>query len=168
MDASGLSAFSALPLLPLMGLFWYLERHSRQDIGFVWGRLRDYGLAVLYPVLVLGLVAVVSAAAGAVDTALVDWGKAWRNVALISASTIVAALMTEEGFFRGRLLASLQRANVKRNATLFWSSLAFSLWHLSAVTLDTGFDLPAAQIPVFMLNASTRRRSMVPRQACSG
>ena len=38
---------------------------------------------------------------------------------------------------------------------LLWSSLAFSLWHLSGVALDTGigFDLSAARIPVFMANA---------------
>ena len=35
-----------------------------------------------------------------------------------------------------------------------WTSLAFSLWHLSAVSLDTGFDLPWGQIPIFMVNAT--------------
>jgi membrane protease YdiL (CAAX protease family) len=34
-----------------------------------------------------------------------------------------------------------------------WSSLAFALWHLSAVTLETGFDLPLSQVPVYMVNA---------------
>ena len=38
--------------------------------------------------------------------------------------------------------------------TLLWTSAAFSLWHLSAVTLETGFDLPARQIPIFMVNAT--------------
>lgn len=154
MDASGLSAFSALPLLPLMCLFWFLEKHSRQEMGFVLGRLRDYCLAVLHPALVLGLVAAISAAAGALDISQIDWGKAWRNVALVSVSTIMVALVTEEGFFRGWLFASLQRAGIKRLAILLWSSVAFSLWHLSAVTLSTGFDLPAAQLPVYMLNAA--------------
>jgi len=35
---------------------------------------------------------------------------------------------------------------------LLWSSVAFVLWHVSAVTLDTGFDLPAPQIPIYLLN----------------
>jgi hypothetical protein len=34
-----------------------------------------------------------------------------------------------------------------------WSSIAFSLWHWSAVVLKTGFDPPRAQVPVFMVNA---------------
>jgi membrane protease YdiL (CAAX protease family) len=154
MDASGLSAFSALPLCPLMLLLWYLEKHPRQNMGFVWGRPRDYGLALLYPVLVLSAIALIAASAGALDLSKTDWAKASRNFAILSLSTALVSLITEEGFFRGWLIASLQRAGVTRNATLIWSSLAFSLWHLSAVTLATGFDLPAAQIPVFMLNAA--------------
>lgn len=54
MDATGFTAFSALPLCPLLALFWYLERFSRVEIGITWGRPRDYGLAVLYPLAVLG------------------------------------------------------------------------------------------------------------------
>ena len=154
MDASGLSAFSALPLFPLMLLLWYLEKHSPQDMGFVWGRPRDYGLALLYPLLVMSVIAIISATAGAIDLAKTDWTKAWRNFALFAASTVLVALITEEGFFRGWLIASPQRIGVTRSATLVWSSLAFSLWHLSAVTLSTGFDLPRGQIPVFMLNAA--------------
>ena len=154
MDASGLSAFSALPLFPLAGLFWYLERLSRRSMGLVWGRWSHYGLAVLCPVAVLGLVGLISAASGAVDISQTDWEKAWLNFALVTISTIFAAILTEEGFFRGWLFASLGRAGVKQERILVWSSIAFSLWHLSAVTLPTGFDLPIEQIPVFMINAA--------------
>ena len=43
MDATGLSTFSALPLFPLLGLFWYLQRLSRAEMGFAWGQWRHYG-----------------------------------------------------------------------------------------------------------------------------
>jgi hypothetical protein len=56
MDATGLSAFSALPLFPLLGLFWYLQRLSRVEVGFAWGQWRHYGLAALYPVCVMGVI----------------------------------------------------------------------------------------------------------------
>jgi len=154
MDAAGLSAFSALPLFPLMGLFWYLERLSRRSVGFVWGRWDRYGLALLHPVFVMGVIAAVSAAAGAVDLSRTDWSKASLNLALVTVSTILVAIITEEGFFRGWLWASLERAGQTRSRALIWSSVAFSLWHLSAVTLETGFDLPATRIPVFMVNAA--------------
>ncbi len=154
MDASGLSVFSALPLFPLMGIFWYLERLSRRSMGFGWGQWRHYGLATLYPILVLGMVTLVSAAAGAVDLSQTDWQKAGLNFVLVTVSTILVVIITEEGFFRGWLWASLERASQQQGGVLLWSSIAFSLWHLSAVALETGFDLPARQIPVYMVNAA--------------
>ena len=41
MDAIGLSPFSAIALLPLMLLFWYVEGLSRSEMGFKWGRPAD-------------------------------------------------------------------------------------------------------------------------------
>src|SRR5215813_2709313 len=154
MDATGLLAFSALPLFPLMGLFWYLQAFPRGVMGFVWPQWSDYGLAFLFPVVVLGLIALISAAAGVINISETNWGKAWLNIVLVSVSTILVAILTEEGFFRGWLWASLERAGQQGIRALAWSSIAFALWHLSAVTLDTGFNPPAAQVPVFMVNAA--------------
>lgn len=154
MDATGLSIFSALPLLPLMVLFWRLERLSRSEVGFTWGRPGDYWQALLYPLIVLGAATLAAAAGGAIDLSETDWRKFWLNLIAGGLSTTLVVMVTEEGFFRGWLWASLERAGRGRGRTLVWTSVAFSLWHLSAVSLDTGFDLPAAQIPVFMANAT--------------
>jgi membrane protease YdiL (CAAX protease family) len=153
MYSSGLSAFSALPLFPLIALFWYMERLSRRSIGFVGGHASHYLLAVLHPLVVLGALAIVSSAAGAVDTSQVSWGSISRNFALMAISTILIAMITEEGFFRGWLFASLEDKGLKGIQALLWSSIAFAFWHLSAVLLPTGFDLPRARIPLFILNA---------------
>lgn len=153
MDATGLTAFSALPLLPLTGGFWYLQRLSRPAMGYTWGRGRHYALAALYPLIVLGAVALISMAAGAASLSIPNWRKALLNIALVTVSTILVATLTEEGFFRGWLWASLQRAGRKEIHILLWSSVAFALWHLSWVTLTTD-RLPMAQIPVFMTNAA--------------
>ena len=154
MDAIGLSAFSALPLLPLMGLFWYLERLSRTEIGFVSGRVRHYGLALFHPVLVLGLAALTASITGVINLESTDWRKAGLNLALVTLSTILVVTVTEEGFFRGWLWASLKRADQNKLRVLVWSSLAFAAWHLSAVLLETGFNPPLAQVPIFLVNAA--------------
>ena len=154
MDATGLSAFSALPLFPLLILFWYLQRLSRLSVGFALGSWRHYGLAVLYPVIVIGAVACIAAAAGAIDLSKTNWEKAWINCARVALATFLVVILTEEGFFRGWLWASLQRADVKPTRVWIGTSVAFALWHLSAVALDTGFNPPVAQIPVFMVNAA--------------
>src|SRR5262245_11193382 len=110
MDAIGLSAFSALPLLPLFLVFWYCQRLTRTSVGFVWGRWRHYALAILYPVIVIGALAGVAFGAGVVDVANTRWEKAWLNCALLTFATFLTAIVTEEGFFRGWLWGSLRHA----------------------------------------------------------
>jgi hypothetical protein len=152
MDANGLTDFSALPLCPLMLLCWYLERQPRPRMGFAWGRLRDYGLAALHPVIVLSAAALIALATGAADLSHTNWGKSAGKAALISLSTFIAVTITEEGFFRGWLWGSLEKAGEKTGRVLVWTSVAFALWHVSWVTLTADGKLPAAQVPVFIVN----------------
>ena len=154
MDATGYSMFSALPLFPLAAIFWYLQKFTRRDIGLIWGDLRSSFLALLYPMLVLGLIGVIAWMFGAVDTSNADWNKAFLNMALMSSVGVVMVLITEEGFFRGWLWAALSRAGQSDKQVLIWTSIAFTLWHISAISLDTGFDVPAADIPVYLINAT--------------
>jgi hypothetical protein len=66
----------------------------------------------------------------------------------------VLALVTEEGFFRGWLWASLQRADVTQRGVWVWTSLAFAAWHVSTALLPTPFHLPLAQAPIYIANAT--------------
>lgn len=154
MDANGLAVFSALPLLPLTALFWYLQKFSRADMALQWGSPGGYGLAVAYPVAVLGLTALIALAGGATDLGNADWQKTLMNIGLMSSVGIVMGLITEEGFFRGWLWAALKRAGQSDVQVLLWTSVAFTAWHVSAIALDTGFDVPAAEIPVYLVNAT--------------
>lgn len=153
MDANDLSVFSALPLLPLGLLLWYWERFSRREMGLSWGQPKDYGLALLYPFVVIGAATVIALLAGAVDISGTDWKRFWIELAVGSTVGVLMVLLTEEGFFRGWLWASLGKAGRSQNQTLLWTSIAFCAWHVSAVSLETGFDLPLAQIFVYLPNA---------------
>ena len=154
MNAYGLSAFSALPLLPLAVLYWRLERQSRQAMGIAWGRPPNYALAIAYPLLVLGACAAVAGIAGTVNFAAANRNQVLRDFAIMASATIPAALLTEEGFFRGWLMGSLGCNELSGRWILVWSSIAFSLWHVSAVALQTGFELPPARIPIYLANAA--------------
>ena len=72
----------------------------------------------------------------------------------MSSTGVLMVLITEEGFFRGWLWASLKRSGKSNTRALVWTTLAFIIWHLSAVALDTGFDLPAKEIPIFLINGT--------------
>ena len=154
MDASGLTNFSALPLAALLGLFWYLQRLSRAEIGFVWAKARYFGLALLHPLLVLGILALIALGMGTTQVESTDWQRAGLNFVLMTVSTVLVTIVTEEGFFRGWLWASLKRTGQNANGVLLWTSLAFTAWHLSAVLLPTGFNPPLAQVPVYLVNAT--------------
>ncbi len=154
MDATGYSMLSALPLFPLLGLFWYLQKFSRQEIGLTWGDSESYGWALAYPLIVLGLATGIAYVAGAVDTSSADWNKIALNMAIASSVGPLMVMITEEGFFRGWLWASLKRAGKSDKQVLAWTTVAFVAWHISAISLDTGFDLPANEIPIFLVNAT--------------
>src|SRR5262249_40863620 len=64
------------------------------------------------------------------------------------------AIITEEGFFRGWLWSSLRRAGMSNSMIVWWTSIAFALWHVSAVVLPTGFAPPTGQVPIFLINAA--------------
>jgi len=154
MDLTGLAMFSALPLFPLMGLFWYLQRFTRIEMGFVWGRPSHWGLAILYPLVVLGPAVLIAFLAGAVDASEADWRQVGFNMLLMSLTGPAVLVLTEEGFFRGWLMASVGRAGLGPIATLGASSIAFSAWHWTWAVLDSGLDLPAGQIPIYLTNAA--------------
>jgi membrane protease YdiL (CAAX protease family) len=154
MDATGLSTFSALALFPLLFLFWWLSHLSRTEVGFRVGRAKDYGMATFFPAAVMGAIAFIAWLAGAIDLSKTNWSKTAANLALMTVSTFLVAIITEEGFFRGWLWGSLQKAGMKTGRVIIWSSIAFALWHISAVTIDPDFKPPAAQIPIYLCNAA--------------
>jgi membrane protease YdiL (CAAX protease family) len=168
MDATGYAMFSALPLLPLAGLFWYLQRFSRVEFGLVAGKPSDYVAALAYPVCTLSLISLIALVSGATDSGNSDWHKALANMALMSSTGVIMTLLTEEGFFRGWLWASLKRAGHSDTKVLVLTTLAFTVWHISAISLDTGFDVPAREIPVYLINATLIGAAFGILRAASG
>lgn len=152
MDAAGLTMFSALPLIPLTILFWVLQKMSRRELGLVWGTREGYGLALLYPLAVPGLLAGLAFVFGDVDTTAIEWSPVLVQMALASSVGVLGTLLTEEGFFRGWLPAAFARAGLAPGRRLLVSTAVFTLWHFSAVALTEEFGLPPAQWPVYLAN----------------
>ncbi len=154
MDATGYTMFSALALIPITGLFWFLQKNSRAEVGLTWGTGQGYAFAILYPVLAIGLIAGIAFVTGAIDTSEAEWDKALINIAASTAIGPLMVMLTEEGFFRGWLWASFKRGGLSDTKVLIWTTVIFVVWHWSAIFLDTGFDLPLAEIPIYAVNAT--------------
>ena len=152
LDAVGFG-LNVAPLILLFFLFWYLQRLSRAEIGLTWARPGDYALAVFYPALVLALVGLIAWVSGAASFSAINWSSTLLNLAGQILITVVLAIVTEEGIFRGWLWASLQRAGVGQLGVLVWTSAAFAAWHVSTALLPTAFHPQLAQVPVYILNA---------------
>jgi len=154
LDGTGLTVYSALPLIPLFGLFAWLDRIPVRELGFSLSSVRFYGLALLHPLCVIGALAVAARTLGAMDVAALNATKAALNVAILSAVTFVMAILTEEGFFRGWLWAALARKGASPLLTLIATTAAFVIWHVSFVALSGEFHFATAQIPTFFVNAT--------------
>lgn len=152
---AGVSTYGAgILLLLLFLLFWYLQRLSRSAIGLTWGRWRDYALAVCYPALVLALGGLIAWLSGAVNLAATDWAPIVSSLVVLTLVHSLGAIVTEDGFFRGWLWASLQRAGVTQRGLLVWTSLAFAAWNVPLALLGADFHLPIAQALILLPNVA--------------
>lgn len=149
MDFTGYSTFSSMPLLLIIIIFWLVERLRIDEIGLKFGPLKYYGYALLYPFLVLGILVLVAFFARNVEVGDVNY----RNIFAGSTIGVIMVMLTEEGFFRGWLWGSFQRAGLSNRQTLLVTSILFTIWHISAVTSGTDYGLPASRIPIYLTNA---------------
>ncbi len=153
MDAAGLADLSFASLFPLMLVFWGIQRLSLKDMGFKLGGVRHYGLALLQPLVIIGFIALICLMSGVIDISKANWQQARNDFLFTVAISFPLAILTEEGFFRGWLFASLRRTGMSELQVIIWTGVAFSLWHIPAVTMNTEDALPLAQIPILLINA---------------
>jgi len=154
MDFTGYTNFSALPLLGIIILFWLIQRQSKDEIGLKFGQLKYYGLALLYPLVVLGATSLIAYLYGDFSIAEIDQEK---DIVNLLAGVIIGPLMlllTEEGFFRGWLWGAFKKAGMPPEKTLFITTGLFVIWHISAVTSGTEYGLPISQVPIYLINAT--------------
>ena len=154
MDYLGYAQFSALPLFPLILLFWVIQRPTMKEWGLSLGTGQGYALAVFYPLFVIGGLALVTLAAGAASTGETDWPATLEEMALVASASIIGAFITEEGFFRGTLWAGMKKSGAGLGKTLLWTSLIFTAWHISWAVLPGQGQLPALQVPVYLANVA--------------
>jgi membrane protease YdiL (CAAX protease family) len=138
----------------VLGICWYLERFSRREMGFVVGRAEYYGLGLLHPVLVLSLLALVAWMTGATAIQNPDWSTIALTFAIQALATMLVTLVTEDGFFRGWLWASLKQAGLNEHRVVLVTGIAFGIWHLPYGILGTGYDPLSAALPLYIINAS--------------
>ena len=101
-----------------------------------------------------------------------------RRISLNFLVTFVATMVTEDGFFRGALWGSCERAGLSTTQTIVWTSIAFGLWHLAVPFIEPDFSQPLAKVPQYVVGSTVfgvamalfrvRSGSIVVPSACHG
>jgi membrane protease YdiL (CAAX protease family) len=149
---TGVMPLYSLAVLALLIVFWGLTRLSRRQMGIQPGDPTSYVVGLLYPVGVMGIiVALLAALVGLAVEGLV-LAELARDLAIVFAATVLGALLTEDGYFRGWLWGALDRESFKAEVILVWTSVVFCLWHVPVALFEPGFRLPLAAVPFYLTN----------------
>jgi membrane protease YdiL (CAAX protease family) len=149
---TGSPYFSALVLLPLSVVFWLIVRPSRRDVGIRPGPPGYYGIAVAYPVVVMGILLILIWRTGGVSWAEMDGRRIAFAITVNSLGGTLGVLLTEEGLFRGVVWGLLKTNNPGGRRILLFTSLAFLIWHVPVAFLEMGEGFPKSAIPIYLLN----------------
>ena len=147
-------AFYNLWLAVMMIALWAAQRLTKREIGIAIGDPRSYLIALAYAVGIIGCVAVGAWAAQLIELKDYSATTAFRRLTLNFLVTFVLALVTEEGFFRGALWGSCERAGFSPAKTVIWTSLAFGLWHFAVPIIDPDFAQPLSKVPQYVIGST--------------
>jgi membrane protease YdiL (CAAX protease family) len=154
MVTTGMSALYNLWLAVMMIGLWVAQRLTKREVGIAVGDLGSYAIAVGYVAGIIGCVALGAWASQLID--LKDYAAAtvFRRLSLNFLVTFALALITEEGFFRGALWGSCERAGFSPVSTIIWTSVAFGLWHVAVPLIDPDFAQPLSKVPQYAIGSA--------------
>jgi hypothetical protein len=144
----------ALTLFPLFITLWVITRLSSREIGSRLEIRCPYTLAILHPIGVVGLTALIAWLGGGIRVNLIDRDRFIVNLVAQFILNFALVLLTEEGFFRGWLWGILERSRRSPRLILVWTSLLFSLWSLPLFFLqaESGRSFSILPIAIALFN----------------
>jgi membrane protease YdiL (CAAX protease family) len=141
-------------LAVMMIALWAVQRLTKREIGIAIGDPKSYLIAFIYALGIIGSIALGAWAAQLIDLKNYSAATVFRRLSLNFLVTFVLALITEEGFFRGALWGSCERAGFSQAKTILWTSLAFGLWHFAVPIIDPDFAQPLSKVPQYVVGST--------------
>ncbi len=124
---------------------------SRRDLGFTSGR-GHYAAATLAPLVAVGGVVWLATLTGVVRVAHTGLGTLALQVSTMALLSALGSAVTEDGFFRGGLWATLERRGRSPDALLLWTSAAYVVWYLPFLWFEPGLSVGMEGLAVHALN----------------
>jgi len=152
--ATGQGALYNLWLAVMLAVLWAGQKLTRREVGLAAGDRTSYLVAIAYVAGIVGLVALGAWAAEAIDLSGYSAATVARRISLNFLVTFALTLITEDGFFRGALWGSCERAGFSPAKTIVWTSVAFGLWHLAVPIIDPDFSQSGSKVPLYVLGST--------------
>jgi uncharacterized protein len=154
MLGTGVSATYNLWLVAMMAAVWFAQRLRKREVGVTLGDRGSYLAGFAYVVVIVGIVAAGAWAAGLLDLKDLSATTVVRRVTLNFLVTFAFTLISEDGFFRGVLWGSCERAGFSPVKIVIWTSVAFGLWHLMVPIIDPDFTQPLSKVPQYVVGST--------------
>lgn len=148
---TGSEALYPAVALGLVVWFWLASGTTPREAGFTRGE-RGARAAVLYPLLVVAGAVVLATATGSAWPADTSPGTLALQVGTMTVVTALGTLLTEDGFFRGWLWGTLERAGREPEEVLLWTAASAALWHLPLTLIEPSLRLAPAALAVHLLD----------------
>jgi membrane protease YdiL (CAAX protease family) len=152
--ATGEGVIYNLWLAVMLAILWAGQKLTRREVGLAAGDRTSYLVAIAYVAGIVGLVALAAWATNAIDLSAYSAATVARRISLNFLVTLALTLITEDGFFRGALWGSCERAGFSPAKTIVWTSVAFGLWHLAVPLIDPDFAQSATKVPQYVLGST--------------
>ena len=154
MLATGRDELYTFWLTAMMIGLWFAQRMTMAEVGIVQGDAGSYLIGLAYVAGIIGLVGAGAWAAQLIDLKSYSAAAVFRRLSLNFLVTFVLALISEEGFFRGTLWVSCERAGFSPAKTILWTSIAFGLFHVAVPIIDPDFAQPLSKVPQYVIGST--------------
>jgi uncharacterized protein len=141
-------------LAVMMIALWAVQRLTKREVGIAIGDPKSYFIALAYALGIIASIALGAWAAQLIDLKNYSAATVFRRLSLNFLVTFLLSLITEEGFFRGALWGSCERAGFSQAKTIIWTSVAFGLWHFAVPIIDPDFAQPLGKVPQYVVGST--------------
>ena len=131
-----------------VALWLFVARLGKEKMGLVLGVVREYAIAIAYPVsIIIGVVAVMFVAGEQMNP--ISFGQVYSFVGMFIIF-IVLNVLTTGIFFRGWLFGLMMEKKIGAKEIVIFTSFAYCIWHIPLFFIDPDYMVSANLMPIFL------------------
>ncbi|MCK9150512.1 CPBP family intramembrane glutamic endopeptidase [Methanobacterium alcaliphilum] len=151
---TGNSNLQVTLLFPLILIFAYWTKMNAAELGLVFGKRKEYLIAIAYPLISALIVITLATISGHIGPINLSFTALIAFLGLFF-TTLILTVTTEEGFFRGWLFGVMEKYEFSSKSIILLTALAFTIWHIPLFFIGTGMEGAYNMIPLYLSTVFT-------------